>query len=75
MNTTQQLLSSDDGTTAWIAVSTWLASSFALAVVAVVTLTYAVLYRVFRADDPRGAEERVEASELSPVLDPTTDRS
>jgi hypothetical protein len=54
------MLSSGESTTAWIAASTWLASSFALIVVAVVTLTYAVLYRVFRADDPRGAEERAE---------------
>jgi anti-sigma-K factor RskA len=56
MTPTQPMLSSDESTTAWIAASTWLASSFALIVVAVVTLTYAVLYRVLRADDPRGAE-------------------
>jgi hypothetical protein len=60
MTPTQQMLSSDESTTVWIAASTWLASSFALIVVAVVTLTHAVLYRVFRADDPRGAEERAE---------------
>jgi hypothetical protein len=56
----QQMLSSDESTTAWIAASTWLASSFALVVVAVVTVTYGVLYRMFRGDDPRGAEERAE---------------
>jgi hypothetical protein len=39
MNPTQQMVSSDESTTAWIAVSTWLASPFALAVVVVVTLT------------------------------------
>jgi hypothetical protein len=60
MNATQQMLSSDESTTAWIAASTWLASSFALIVVAVVILTYGVLYRVFRADDPRGADEDAE---------------
>jgi anti-sigma-K factor RskA len=60
MTQTQQMLSSEESTTVWIAASTWLASSFALIVVAVVTVTYGVLYRVFRADDPRGAEERAE---------------
>jgi hypothetical protein len=60
MNPTQQMLSSVEGTTAWIAASTWLASAFALLVVAVVTLTYGILFWVFRDDDPRGAEERAE---------------
>jgi hypothetical protein len=54
------MLSSVEGTTAWIAASTWLASAFALLVVAVVTLTYGILFWVFRDDDPRGAEERAE---------------
>jgi hypothetical protein len=57
MSHSAPILNSAVGSVTLLASSAWAALVFSGVVVAVVILTYGVLFCVFRGDDPRGVEE------------------